>query len=631
MSAAIDFTELDTWCASIVRLTDQHVDPVLRLQVLADQVCAPEFELLGFDSRRIQSYVLPRLCSDRENIYRTDVACVRSVVSKALSAASYALLSYWSPLDSRRRTVCIRKRDLSASPHAAAYAYSAHALTLEGWRQTPPVTSYGQHIAEFSEIKRGITMTYREADHRPGELYLAPVFAKLPVLLGVKDAIDRELLRCSPYELNDAIASMFLNIPKQRWPRLRGVPTTLLKRVESNARQLDSSVLEELDELRPILSAHICDDNQTLERSQVLAMVLIESLWRAAFGEQHVQYVNVFPTLCGDTCCFLTVGSAGRLSTEEHTQIATLSRILFTNTLLLEYRQSAIEDTQSRHNNVFRRLLGHNFPKFFVKPGLNELSCIEEHLRETPVFALDVKEALDRVQRLKVLFAHYENFVLAIMSAETLQEDFKRRGKHFDLITAVIPKVKTLFEYLRSVAPSTLSQKYLHLDCEVPEGCEMIGNESFVTELLFNLVSNAVDAVDPKGLEEHPARAQLDLTIRRGETYGPDRYEILIRLQDHGVGFRPEQLKAYELLVKSIQESTAKGFWSNLLANLDGAVREHSREGHFGIGLIFCTAYLRSLEWNDSILRPGKLEIYSTSGEGTTVTVTLPGGCPTLS
>lgn len=121
---------------------------------------------------------------------------------------------------------------------------------------------------------------------------------------------------------------------------------------------------------------------------------------------------------------------------------------------------------------------------------------------------------------------------------------------------------------------------------------EVMGDEEQITQLVLNLVRNAVEAMPQGGTLTLLTRTAADLPLARGERKGPSRRSILVEIADTGEGIAPGAME--------------KIFTPYFTTKRRGT----------GLGLALANHIVR--------IHGGRLEIQSLPGRGTTVRIYLP-------
>jgi hypothetical protein len=211
-----------------------------------------------------------------------------------------------------------------------------------------------------------------------------------------------------------------------------------------------------------------------------------------------------------------------------------------------------------------------------------------------------------------------------IMSAGDLQETFVRGAEVFDFVTEVIPKLHIILNLIKASLTSDVVKDKLRLVTAVPTSCHLWGHKAFITEALFNLISNAVEEIEEDAVLADPSRARIELSIAFSDEGIAGRF-VKIGIRDFARGFKPKPLELHQLAANRLVSSTPESFWNVLDELLEEIpLAGKNQEEHMGVGLLFCAAYLRSFEWDESVRRSGRLEIDSTQGKGATVSMFLP-------
>ena len=149
-------------------------------------------------------------------------------------------------------------------------------------------------------------------------------------------------------------------------------------------------------------------------------------------------------------------------------------------------------------------------------------------------------------------------------------------------------RVRRLFEEMADICKLSLQQKNITLHCK-GEDCSVNGDFELAVSLLVNLVDNARKAVEPGG------RISVTGTLLR------DRKKLRsyrITVSDNGCGIPESEVSKITQAFYMVDKSRAR------------------REGGAGLGLALCTEIVRVHGW--------KLEVESTVGEGTNITVVIP-------
>ena len=149
-------------------------------------------------------------------------------------------------------------------------------------------------------------------------------------------------------------------------------------------------------------------------------------------------------------------------------------------------------------------------------------------------------------------------------------------------------RVRRLFEEMADICKLSLQQKNITLHCK-GEDCSVNGDFERAVSLLVNLVDNARKAVEPGGrisVTGTPLRDRKKLRSYR------------ITVSDNGCGILESEVSKITQAFYMVDKSRAR------------------REGGAGLGLALCAEIVRVHGW--------KLEVESTVGEGTNITVVIP-------
>jgi len=528
---------------------------------------------------------------------------------------TYTATSYWSPIDTQRHTVYHRPfLQNEDRPRTLARAYAFYALTHAG--RDKGLYSLIQYIATQVINKHGIRTCFQE-DKPNGEndWWHIPERIHKQVLeaIGIEEAIDRILLQeKTADELEAALQLTLLNLTWQPWPDLHDFAAQIIQSVDSWQLNLTTELEDYLQHLRSMFKTEIT-------QKQAFMMLFTQSLWREACPKTDFMYTFITPV--ADTCCIITLGTAEPLKEDSYFAMASMSKSLFVHPLLLDYAAKEDLVRSSRRMNIFRRTLGHNLPKFLIYPTttfLQRLENIPELTQGGPK-----PEVTEDIEPLRMLFGHYDRFLRAIMTASGLKDVFSRGVTEMDF-EGVKGKLNVLFRFLSRKHRSKTIRKHLKLELEIPSSLQVLADAEMVTEMLFNLIANAVDAIHPKYVRDDPLRARIRVTGRVPQPGEHGMGYATLSVEDRGVGFPKQLLKKYEGISIHFDALQREAFWESLDQLIEETVPQISRKEHLGIGLIFCIAYLRSLEWQAGVNRAGHLKIDSEEGQGTTVTVHLP-------
>jgi hypothetical protein len=366
--------------------------------------------------------------------------------------------------------------------------------------------------------------------------------------------------------------------------------------------------------------------HKELTKEQVAFMMAMQVLWRAAFGGRKILYA--FPTIVNTQRCILTAGASRRI--EQRPLLTSFGRSLFSNLLFLDYGSK--RGTQARR--AYQSFVAHNLPHLVFAPASAELQLIKRKLDDGFRMPNDVASVNRSVAHLESLFGHYESLMGRLRSfnfeprrsGERDQLDSPglptRQEKGVSFNNAIRPSLLAMFEVLRDrVLDPTLRER---LQADFPEqDLWFDADVEVVTEILVNLVSNAIDAIDPRDVEKDIDRAVVSLRANRTAD------AVCFTVQDFGAGFPSDKLKRLRALIESFDHADRdrwRALVDEILDNQDatGGVLERS-----GLGLPLSIAYLSQLRWDREYgKQPGHMTIveqraHSKTRRSTAISITI--------
>jgi hypothetical protein len=568
-----------------------------------------------------------------------------------LDPPTYIVFSYWSPIDDKRHSTIMRRTDTlenSERPKALAYALWFFGMTLllekSNAEQTLSFTSMIQFIAKRANRKVGVHASFSPRGRSevgqaqisiPDDLWTRP-FADL-VGKHIEDWISQTPLSLDT--LDARFGTLVANTEQLDVGQL--VPaeaTTFLQDFESayNAYNFESNPDLGLEDITHTLNSLWMGPE--LEKSECCFMLLTHLMWRQACP---CSYIYTFPVAVGDSCCVMTFGTDEPLLEMQKLALATLAQGLYGNALLYDYAALERQRKELSVVNMFRRLMGHNLPKFMITPSMTELASIKERLSlllensDSQISRMsdnrsqiDEREALTlmcrSVERMQLLFRHYDTFLAALMKSETYREQFSRATEVFDLARLVRHELPEIFKIACTRIVDEWTYGNMRLVLNMPKRCIIEGHQTFVTEILWNLVSNAVEAIDPRAAMscQNPQQWTIDVTV---EPY-PNTHDaaLLISVQNYGVAFGQERKHELSSVFDELSECNSETLW-NAIGRIFAERVKNASEGRLGIGLTYAVAYLASLRVNRGSSWIGGLEVTNDSGSPSEIILRLPG------
>lgn len=530
-----------------------------------------------------------------------------------LSGATYTAASYWSPIDKRRHTVYHADAAKAFAPDHLASSWTFYALTFLGARLSQPLTSLIHYTATMAPQKRGLLTAFvTTAGDGRGRLILpADLQEQLLSELGIDKAISRVRTSLNDGGIENGLYALLSNLdPLDAEPILKaGISDTFFS--EFHERLTSAS-----DRCRDVLRrAHetVVEffDDSAVSEAQTSFMVALQYLWRRACVSN---YMYAFPTVVSDTCCMLTVGTDEPLTPTLHVAVAKIAQSLFAHPLFLDYGARDIESESNRRGAVLRRFFVHNLPKLLITPTAVELERVEKEIGDS----IGDTGVTRRISLLRRTFEHYEKVLLSLSASDRRLGAF---GGALELVDVadVVRDVEAAIELSRLRVLDEGLRRSLSVACHGDTQGYFLGHDALLKEMLFNLISNAAEALDPRAVAKDPSCAQIDLDIRKTERDGQRYWDFTVR--DRGTGMSAAAKERLEAINRSVQATSIETFYSTIATVIEKPVASLSYEEHMGIGLLFACAYLRSLEWQSAIARRGELLIKSEPGAGTSVTV----------
>lgn len=542
--------------------------------------------------------------------------------------ADYAVASYWSPVDSRRHTV-IHGREVAGQSreYRLRCAYAFYAVTFAGLSRN--LFSLIQFIAERAVRKTGITTVFADEAGTESLVGNQPVLrigaSAIPEVFeaaGFRAFLQSlEETGLSAAEVEAALAGTLRNATGVAWQDVAGLADAFVEQFQSACDRLAIASRADTANACATLSEAL---GTPVSPEQFLFIVGTQLLWREAFPTNLMYSFPV--SLVGSdsmagTCCVLTVGTSAVLTPAQETVLALVARSLFFEPLVHDYawRHSDTESRAmaTRRMHIYRRLLGHNLPKFLIRPSATELRRIEQQLEYG--VAADRSLMAAAAQRLRFLFRHYDAVLAAIMKSTTMEQTFSEPAKAIALSELVTSNAGVAIDIMRNRVGENL-RRTVSLSLDIAPDVRALAHPEFVIEMLFNLISNAVEALDPVVVDSDPNRGIIRVRLCVDET----ARVVVLTVADRGVGMHPEARRRFEAAAQSLRDASRLTFWECADRLVEEALVDQAHDEHMGIGLLFCALYLLSLRWQPGVLLPGDVRIMSIVGDGTEIALTLP-------
>jgi hypothetical protein len=616
----------DQFFASAFAAVENAGPPEDRYLLLADLLGDPNQDLVCTEANARKEALIDGAGPQAEQL-RHELQGISKNLATLFAGTSYTVASYWSPLDKQRRSIFRRRGAHEQAPLRLAAAALFYAGTLTGSsRRSPlfPMTSIVQYLSELAPIRPSFTISFQPTGERPHEhTFLVPPQANsIWREAALANLVDEFAQTRTPAELEADLFSVISGSKEGPSKEARYFAARLRAVCRRIAQSLDRDSANYVKEASETLNCLFGSPVRTVfQPQQVLFFAITSQLWRMAVGtDADTKYMHVFPTTVGDTCCILTIGTRDEIDPMRRLEWSYLARSAFIQPLLLDFRTSENRGIENRNNNAFRRILGHNLPKILIQPGMTELVKMDRIVGTLPA---EKRAALaPRVQNLQRIFEHYEGFLTSVMCSDKLQHQFDRDPSRFIVEEEIWKYTLLIFDLQRSYASKKLRSS-MSIELDVPKQTVLNGHKEFLREVLFIIISNAVQALSLDLVKEDGARAILSLKAWTEEvTRGPSM--LVIRIADRGRGFDPIELERFRAAQAQICSVPHEGFWAAVSEMIEKRLLS-AQEEHLGIGLIFCLAYLQSLQWAPTLCWPGALDVVSEAGIGTVVTVRVPG------
>jgi signal transduction histidine kinase len=575
----------------------------------------------GYDLEAVKATLEGRLSEAARQALQGHLDELGSILRNHLRA-DYVAASYWSPADRLRHTVIrhpLPPRGLAGGRLASAFAF--YVLTFGG--AAKELHSVVQFIAERANAKFGLATEFSEVEH---SVTLRESVWVLPVKTA--DAALTELgFTAFAKELRDAMSISELRdglglALRSSGARPRHDVVERATRFVSGFGRRAATASADLRRAGEIAAERLSVAfGISLSIDQALFMIGTQALWRQACP---TQFMYAFPTVAANTACIMTVGVRQPLGPEAYSIVAFLARTLFLHPLLRDYawkqaRQEA-EGLAVRRMQLFRRLLGHNLPKFLIRPAATELRRIERLIDNQADNRIPA-ELHATVKRLRFLLGHYDTVLAAVMSSTTLKSSFgTQQTKSFDLFEVIRPQSELALDVMRHRA-SPLLQGSLRLKLTSRGPAEVEAHEVFVIEVLFNLLSNAIEAISPTDVAEEPSRAVIDVEVD-GES---EAAYVSLRIRDRGIGMSEAALRSFRDASRHLENAASQEeFWKRADGLVEKRVLSEANEEHMGLGLLYCITYMRSLAWQSAVGEAGNADLSSSRSKGTEIRLRFP-------
>lgn len=423
--------------------------------------------------------------------------------------------------------------------------------------------------------------------------------------------------------------------------RIRGIRSRIqeeaLKHVEnfsSHMSSLSKKLLAEVDRSQQYLDQAFdggnCASRFPIDLTRACFMLATHLLWRSACPSDftYTFTVPLLGPLYLNTACTLTVGTDWPIRPGRRLMISNIAWAFISNPLIQDYATRLENAERDKYFKASTRLLGHNVPNLAIAPCITQLMQIENTVEsalaphDDSLLPVDFPEILRNIRKRSMmsrdLFEHYERLLTYALGAKGVVDmfrpkrrhldDFRRENQEMDLgsqtfaLTELLHPLKRLLDLHKEKYAvgrqrrKELSEKFA-IEWETqwaaqgptkvrPEDVQIREQRSLLREVLFNLVSNALNNIGDPLLENDRGVVKVVMVV--------SDQSLQIDVIDRGNGFGSERISR-QTEISEILRSVDEGGLDKVVSGL--LVQKARRGGLEGLGLIFVAAYVRSREW----------------------------------
>ncbi len=546
---------------------------------------------------------------------------LKEILNNSLSSIispTYLVVSYWSPIDGKRRTsLFFPEWDITKKRSSLIKIFLFFSLTLIGRKYG--LNSLIQFISEEARNKIGINTSFIDERipnwGKENWLIIPPKYQDLLLkITGIDKLISKYLIddHFSESLLGDLI-NILLENREEDFIKIPDDIDNFLSCYNIDETNLESEFVNYLVNIRDKLKINL---ESEFNLQSIIFILMTQVLWKDVSNNTEVMYT--FPFSVSETCCTLTVGNNRFFSFNEILALYNISKTIFTQPLLLDYSYKEDLSRSFRRMNLFRRMLGHNFPKILISPGRALLTRLENQLKASKT--LKTEYVLERINLLKVLFNHYGSFMLSVMKSGSLKNAFDQNldvGVNYE--KEIIPVLYNVFLLYKEKFEMD-TRDNLKLEITVTDNFIFDCNKVVFLEVLFNFLTNSLLWLSPELIKVDKERG----TIKIITTLDKESNQAQIKIIDRGIGFQKNILESVRKDIHELFFTPKEAFWPLVEKMMEKKMIEDARGERMGIGLIFNCSYFRWLGWEEKIKGEGKFEIDSTKGEGTIIVISIP-------
>lgn len=593
-----------------------------------------KLEPIGYTVKEIQK-ILGKNISDTVNKKILD----NSNKLYSLIDPTYIVVNYWSPLKrGKRHSVALKEKSASINRYekkrSLAYACAFYALTFYCKRELDKSFSIVQYISDTAPHKRGLfacidpectnNLSFfnhntnhckvRRSSRERWICFPKVIRKKLLEQMGIEKEIKFALNKYSINYFHNSVKRLFHDEGAKEdykfGKEIYYIINENLLKIKKNSG-LDSYLKHAENHLNVFFNT---EKSYHIDRLHTCIMLITHLMWKETCSIE-TNYMYIFPTKVSDTCCILTMGSRELFEDKLELAVTSISKSLFIHPLLREYQIAQVRNEDLTLFQTYRRLISHNLPKLFLAPTETQLrhmkSCVKQ-LKESNEQPLAVNELSKRLIILSSLHGHIDALWTALSKTYSSRNPFSKAIKEFPLeeVFNMLEGIVLFYrEHAKAVWPNNRIIQYLKIEGPDDEimNRKIYGHLDYLRECVFNLVSNSFTHIENSGDDlENSAIIKINANIDDAEN------TLSITVQDAAGGFKDDDFRNItEEVIPAINKAKEE---NDLVRILNKLCNQHiekkaSTEGSLNIGLLFCAAYLKYLEWIEGINRQGELII----------------------